>query len=414
MLERGDRPGGLARSLRRDGYTFDPVSELPVGVDDELRDGIFRHLRVDVPLEPCDRLYRALLPGGQLDVPFGLAAAAEAHARRFPGHRDEIERFLALCEQLLVDAHHLPLNLSLADLDDAAARFPMFFRYGNSTLAEVLEEVVSQPALRFALAISWPKAGLPPARLSFATFAQGLALAARGTLRCRGGFGVLVDALAANVDVALRSTVETIRVEHGRVTGVVLADGSAISAPVVIAATRIDELVSAEVLPAPYVRKLERLHPSSPCSVLVAATALDLGLASESLFDGGWLTVPTLHDDSLAPRGEHIMVLRMPGVVDGDALLARLGALVPDAEHTLTFSESWTSTEPAFGWENTPQQTGGRRLALVTPVAGLFLAGHWAQPGHGAYRAILSGMHAARAALAEAGDGDAVPEFRRS
>jgi phytoene dehydrogenase-like protein len=65
----------------------------------------------------------------------------------------------------------------------------------------------------------------------------------------------------------------------------------------------------------------------------------------------------------------------------------------------------------AFGWENSPQQTGGRRLSLVTPIGGLFLAGHWAQPGHGVYRAILSGMHAARAALARAGYGDAIPEF---
>jgi phytoene dehydrogenase-like protein len=415
VLERDDGAGGLARSVRRGAYTFDPaVADLPVGVDGELRDGILRHLGVDVPLEPRRRLYRAALPDGPLDVPFGLDAVAEAHAARYPRRRDEIDRFLALCEQLLVDAHHLPLNLSLASLDEAAARFPVFFRYGGATLADVLDEHITAPALRTALAVSWPKAGLPPERLSFATFAQGLALAARGTLHCHGGFGVLVDALAATVDVAFGAAVGAVAVERGSVVGVRLADGSHVSAPSVVATGRIDELVAPGDLPAAYARKLQRLRPSASCSVLIAATDACPGAAAETMFDGGWLAVPTVDDESLAPAGKHIVILCVPGAVDGDSLTARLDSLLPGVVGSLTFSEWWTGTEPAFGWENTPAQTGGRRPALVTPVGGLYLAGHWTQPGHGAYRAILSGMHAARAVLAATGDEDAVPDFRRS
>lgn len=45
-------------------------------------------------------------------------------------------------------------------------------------------------------------------------------------------------------------------------------------------------------------------------------------------------------------------------------------------------------------------------------MPGLYLAGHWTQPGSGTYRAILSGMHAARAVLAVQGEEHLIPEFR--
>jgi phytoene dehydrogenase-like protein len=106
--------------------------------------------------------------------------------------------------------------------------------------------------------------------------------------------------------------------------------------------------------------------------------------------------------------------LRMLGKSSSERLLDTLEELYPGFRAELTFVDSWSSGDGAFGWENTPAQTGGRRLSLAVPVGGLYLAGHWTQPGHGAYRAILSGMHAARAVLAAAGDEAAVPDFRRS
>ena len=449
VVERAAEVGGYARPERRGQYTLDPSSsELPRGVDDEVHDGLLRHLGADgCTFSAPELLYRAALPDLSIDVPFGLAGVASAYAERFPRERTAIERFLALCEQLLADAHQLPIQLSLADLDAAAARFPTFFLYSGVTLADALDEHFSDTRLKAALAVSWPKAGLPPSRLSFATFAQGLALQAKGTLQCHGGWRGLVRALAdglakAGGEVLLDRDATRIVVRDGRVAGVTLGDGSTIAAPVVVsnapAPETLERLVGLELLPARYVRRVQRLRASSSCFVLFAATSLDLrelGAASETFLTGwdGWASVPTVLDPAPAPAGEHLVALRALAPYDRpweqerpewvERLLARLEQLHPGACASLTLVESLTPHELAsrsgsasgavFGWENTPAQTGGRRLGLAVPIEGLYLAGQWTQPGHGAYRALLSGLHAARAIMAAGGELDAIPDFRR-
>ena len=56
-----------------------------------------------------------------------------------------------------------------------------------------------------------------------------------------------------------------------------------------------------------------------------------------------------------------------------------------------------------LGWETTPQNSGSRRLAIDTPVAGLYLAGHWTQPGAGSLRVLVSGVMGANRVLAQVG-----------
>jgi len=315
------------------------------------------------------------------------------------------------------------------------------------TLADALDEQFGDARLKAALAVTWPKAGLPPSRLSFATFAQGLALHAKGTLQCHGGWGPLVHALAdglagAGGQVLLEHEAVRIVVRDGRVAGVTLADGSTIAAPVVVsnapAPETLERLVGLELLPARFARRLRRLRPSGSCFVLFAATSLDLpelGAAPETFLGdwNGWVSVPTLLDPTVAPAGAHLVVLRALAPHDRpweqersewvERLLARLEQLHPGIRASLTLVESLTphdlasrsgsASGAAFGWENSPTQTGGRRLGIATPVDGLYLAGQWTQPGHGAYRALLSGMHAARAITAAGGEMDAVPDFRR-
>jgi prolycopene isomerase len=54
---------------------------------------------------------------------------------------------------------------------------------------------------------------------------------------------------------------------------------------------------------------------------------------------------------------------------------------------------------PIYGWTNSIGQAGPRRLPYKTPVSGLYLAGHWTQPGSGDWTVVLSGINAARYAL---------------
>jgi phytoene dehydrogenase-like protein len=68
-------------------------------------------------------------------------------------------------------------------------------------------------------------------------------------------------------------------------------------------------------------RRVERMRPSPPCSVLLLAAraepqnAAHDNLVYESWSEAApvWATVPTLLDPSLAPPGEHLVVARTFG-----------------------------------------------------------------------------------------------------
>ena len=51
------------------------------------------------------------------------------------------------------------------------------------------------------------------------------------------------------------------------------------------------------------------------------------------------------------------------------------------------------------GWERSPEQTGANRLARVTPIEGLYLSGHWTQPGGGIAPVTVSGVMTAQLLL---------------
>src|SRR5262249_36743443 len=144
------------------------------------------------------------------------------------------------------------------------------------------------------------------------------------------------DALTANGgEVALRSEVSRILVEGGEARGVRLADGREIRAPVVLsnadARHTFDQLVGNDQLPEAFVRRLHRLQPSLSMFLIFAGTDLDLAsmeIAHETFVFDEWdheqtyknilagrpggtsVNVPSLADPSVAPPGQHGVILR--------------------------------------------------------------------------------------------------------
>jgi prolycopene isomerase len=132
---------------------------------------------------------------------------------------------------------------------------------------------------------------------------------------------------------------------------------------------------------------------------------------------GTWLSVPTLHDSSLAPDGEHLVIFTslMPFDIGEpwagakqrvtEEMVARVERLLPGYRDSITFLDSATPETfydytlahqgAIYGWENTPNQTLPKRLPQQTPIEGLLLAGHWTNPGTGSVRCLLSGLTAA-------------------
>ena len=464
VVERHDRPGGYAHAFRRRGYRFDSAVHLvsgcePVpfeggGVLHDLLSELGVRDRCDfVRVDPC---YRVEWPGMSLDAPCELDRFAEAHAELFPNEAKGIRGFLEDCLTIRGEASRAEEQAGAGPLR-RPERFPLLLRYRRATLAQALEARVEDPAARAALAALWPYLGLPPSRVSFLYYATMLtSYVADGAYYCRGTFQAFADALVAAAvgaggELLLRAPVRRVLVEQGRAVGVLLENGQQVRAPVVIsnadARQTIEELCGAEHFPARYLARLHAAPISTSAFVIYAATSLDLAaadLAHETFVYGSpdhesahasgvagepsWfsITVPTLVDPTLAPAGQHLLVLTT--LVDAkqsatwrdlkaprtEALLRRAERRLPGLRASLRLAEAATprtmerytrnSGGAIYGFDVTPAQVGPGRLDNRTPLEGLYLAGHWTRPGGGVAGVVRSGVRTAGLVLGAQAD----------
>jgi prolycopene isomerase len=460
VVERHDRPGGYAHAFRRRRYRFDSAVHLVGGCEPSPFEegGLLHRLltalgvrdRCDfVRVDPC---YRVEWPGLALDAPCGLEGFVEAHVEAFPGEEKGIRGFVEDCLAIRGEASRAEAHTGGGGPLARPERFPLLLRYRRATLAQVLEDRVSDPAARAALGALWPYLGLPPSRVSFLYFATMLmSYVADGAYTCRGTFQSLAEALvraleAQGGELVLRALVRRILVEDGRVAGVLLENGQRVRAPLVVsnadARQTVEELVGPERFPARFRRRLRVATPSISAFLVYAATTLDLARAElahenflyadpdhDAAFAGAlvgepsWLslTVPTRLDPALAPAGEHLLTLTTlvgaravprwseakPAFVE--ALLARAERRLPGLRRSLRFVEGatprtlerYTRNEGGalYGFDVTPAQLGPGRLDNETPLPGLYLAGHWTRPGGGVVGVVRSGLRTARLAL---------------
>ena len=458
VVERGDGPGGCAHAFRRGDYLIDPAIHIMSQAGEGfLLDASLRYLGVRdrCTMLPLGDLYAARFPDFTMHVPIGLDEYIAAHTAALPEHAETIERFYRLVHQIHHELHELPPQLAMRDLDAIVERFPLMFKYSRATLQEALDELLPDPRVQAICAAGWPYMGVPPSRLSFLTYCQATSAHLESPRYCQGGFQNLADAFVAALEMhggelLLNTQVSQITIEGGRATGVALATGQQLRATAVIsnadARHTFEELVGADHLPAPFLKRLRRMTPSLSACALYAATTLDIsqfGAAYETFIykhwdhqqtyedilagrpGAMWVTVPTLLDPSVAPPGEHVVILTSLASYDigesweeakprfTEALLGELETLFPGIRDQLTFVE--VATPPTFerytlntrgaiyGWEFTPLQSGSKRMPHHTPVAGLYLAGHWTLPGASSLRVFVSGIHAAQIVLADAG-----------
>jgi prolycopene isomerase len=222
----------------------------------------------------------------------------------------------------------------------------------------------------------------------------------------------------------------------------VIDDERQVGAPVVVsnadATLTFERLVGEESVPERFMRRVRRMRPSISAFLLYSACTLpldELDLAAEVFiydhwdhdatwedvqagrFGGMWLSIPTLHDRSLAPEGEHLLMFTslMPYEIGepwdeakaryAEQAIERVEAVLPGYRDSITFCDSATPETferytlahkgAIYGWDNAPNQVQPKRLPHETPIEGLYLAGHWTDPGTGSVRCLLSGLRTA-------------------
>jgi phytoene desaturase len=465
-IERGDGPGGYAHAFERGPYTFDAA--IHVIPEREFVEKLLTYLGVAdrVDLLPVDCLYGVVFPGFRLNPPMGREAFVEAHVRLFPDQADAFREFFGVLSRVFREAASLPMQLTLTEVGRAEQQFPTLFKYRGATVSEMMDDYLGDPRLKAIVTGCWSYMGLPPSKLSFLHFCQLLNVIIDGSFYCRGSFQNLVDAFIVALErdggeMVLRQPVSQILIEDGRAHGVRLADGREIRAPVVVsnadARHTFEELVGPEHLPPRFLGRLRHMRPSLSAFLVFAATTLDLadlGAGHDNFLFRHWdhdetyreilegkpggmsANVPTLVDPSLAPPGEHAVILRALAPFDigrpwreereryADLLIEECEKAYPGFREHLTFVESAAPTVlqrytnnyqgACYGWEISPEQVGSQRLGHETPVGGLYAVGHWTQEGAGSFRTMTSGVTTAQIILAKDGQRDVIPSFKRS
>ncbi|MEU8285489.1 NAD(P)/FAD-dependent oxidoreductase [Micromonospora sp. NPDC048905] len=466
VVERNAAPGGYAQPFRRGPHLFDPAIHFTLDAGPAgFIPGVLDHLNVAdrVEFRELPQTYQARFPSLTVDAPPGRLAFLELHQRLFPRQADGLARLFELRREMFTQFAALPQHVGPGGLDAAMAAAPLVFRYRLSTLTEVLDEFLDDPQCAAAIGSIWPYIGSPPSRMSFPLFNQMLETLHHGTFYPRGGFGTLVDALAAAVrdnggELLLGDEVRRILVEDGRAVGVETAGGTVLHARAVVsnadARQTFGELVGWDLLPTALRRRVDRYRLAPSAFVLYGvlhADPAELGLAHENFVFGSWdhdaiwadvqaarpggiwVTVPTLADPELAPGGGHLGVVTslVRAGADGswrairdahaDALLSTVEAGVPGwrdafeivdmATPDTLFRYSRSAGGTAYGWENTPAQTASKRLPHRTSLPGLYLSGQWAEEGTSSLRTLTSGRATAAMVAADLEHPTAIPDF---
>lgn len=458
VVEKEEHPGGFAREFQYGPYKINPALHAIMGCNPSgaygqgVIDAVLRHLDVNDLCEffSFDPFYRVQFPDFQMDVPTGRDAYLEAHLWHFPDEAKGFSKLFDLCTTIFQEFMQFPSVPRLQDWAFMPLKFPKMFRHATATVSGVTGRYLSDPKLKSIYSILYPYLALPPSRLSFLLWAVMMAsYIEQGAFYCRGGYQNFADALAEGIrkhggELILGTRVRKIQAANGKVRGIMLENGHEISASLVVstidARETFNTLLEEGQVPSSYLRKLKSLEVSGSVLGLYLATDLDihaLGIPKVTLvsswdlegafaaslqgrIEGMAVHIPTIVDPTLAPPGEHIVVMQAfaPESVDlspmarnqfAESLLEKAEKVLPGLRGQITYKAS-SSTEQeeeyplhrlgaVYGWANSVKQAGPLRLPYKTPISGLYLAGHWTQPGSGIWTVVLSGINIARYVL---------------
>jgi phytoene desaturase len=444
VCEQAPVVGGKLGVLERDGFRFDTGPSLltmphvfadlfaatgaPLDLDLVELDPIVRHVFPDGSVLDTCRDPREL--ADRIATAFGVPAARQWQA------------FTARAARIWAVAHGPFLE---SPLDGAGTLLGLARRVADvrtiapwQSLRSLAASYLDDPRLRMLVDRYATYTGSDPryAPAALATVAH--AELTFGGWYVRGGLRRLADALldrctALGVEVRTSADVVQVTTDSRGVTGVALADGTVLSAQVVVANTDAEHLYGT-LLPIPReVRRLRRATPSlSGFVVLLGLRGRTPGLAHhtvwfppdydaefDAVFAGRPAADPALYlsvpdDPVLAPDGHESAFLlvnaprqgpvdwRAPGFAEeyADGLLDRLAARGVDVRPRMLFREIVTPADlevrtRAVGGAIYGTSSNGARAAFLrpanrSPVPGLFLVGGSSHPGGGLPLVALS------------------------
>ncbi len=243
VLERLATPGGRARVLLRDGYTFDagPTIITAPFLFEELWALCGRRFADDIDLRALSPFYRVRFDDGQV-----FDCSGDPHEMRVrvaalaPADVDGYERFMALAERICALGFEKLGHVPFSRFTDMLRVAPQMVLLGSHrSVYGLVSRYVKNPRLRFLLSFHPLFVGGNP--FTVTSIYSLIAFLERrwGVHFAMGGTGKLVSGLVDLIQgqgnhVRLGAEVQSITVEAGVATGVRLASGEAVRADIVV------------------------------------------------------------------------------------------------------------------------------------------------------------------------------------
>jgi len=452
LFEKNNRMGGYAVSYTVKGHRFDIAIQALGGCS---RDGAIFKLISDLEATdeirflPCEPARVYYFEGS--DTPWQQSgfnsSLIDSLSSRFPDLRNTIKECYATWSGILTELEKIALHASGNVAFGFSKSYPLLARYSGFTVKEFLDERGIPEDLQKLMTARSAYCMLPAEELALVGFACTEMTYNSGAWMVQGGVERITRLLTKTIEgcggvIKRQSRVTGILTEQGSACGVALKDGSVFKSNCVVMASSVrpslkNMLDKSELLSDRFIGRLAAMQTSGSYYIAYYSVPSE---AVEDLFPNieimdkemtsqlpwspaaFYMLIPSLVDPSAAPAGRHCLCLSIPcpsGYTMGRqgrqtcrnflehaamdrfpqlrGLMTHLFELAP--EHLETISGNPGGS--AYGWVQTPEQSGIRRLNMKTPIPGLYLAGHWTMPGGGLAGVVTSGQLCAQAILNE-------------
>lgn len=461
VLEQSDRIGGCCSTFEREGYHFDTGASIVEIIKpiEKVFSKLGTSLEKEIDMISCDPVMSVIhKDGSRTTIPLSIEKTGEviASISAEDGRRwfDFVDFCSELAEVSLETFFSMPAD-NMGDLMNMVKSQPRLMKYMPvfmSSYQDIIERFFKDERVLQCMGYQSLYFGFPPALVP-GPYAMVPYTEQLGIYYPRGGMIKIPEALLRmgkkfGLQLRLNSPVERVIMRGKRAQGVVLEDGSEISARIVVsninAKTLYMDMIGEAHLPAlarcgirsyAYSKSVPMIYlglDEKPAldahHSLIAATPEDINQYWWNHVETGRLNVesfglicwPSRSDDSLAPRGKHVLNLIAEGFYNleddhwdrikdkfiQDTLAYYERSAIPGLREQIKFVECSTPRDyeqllrlPQGAiyalQQDITAQAIFRPAARSKNIKGLYLTGASTHPGGGVPSTIASGMIAA-------------------
>ncbi len=329
VCEQHGKPGGWTHSFTLNGYRFSPGVHYIGGIGQGgSLDRTYRGLGVSADLAFCelnpDGYDHIIIGDKQYDFPKGKENLKAKLTEYFPHEAEGIAGYIDMVDKMVTGLSNMGKVKNPASAVKAAGGAVSMMRWATRSGQDLIEHFVTDPILRGILAGQSGDHGVPPSQVSAFVQAGIMHHYFNGGYYPKGGAFAIPKAFVhalkqAGGELRLKTSVEKILLEDGKVKGVRLVDGEVIHAATVVSnadpEVTFGKLIGRESLSKKLVNKLDRVTYS--VSALSLFFAVDMDLRAAGLDSGNFWLYDNEDVDGLYKLGltDHAVTADEPGMM---------------------------------------------------------------------------------------------------